>query len=75
MVDYKTDRATTEADREARALHYRPELRAYAAALGRVPGLDVSKGTLLFLGADGAAEVEIDIHDGDGGTHAETTPL
>jgi len=75
VVDYKTDRTTTEADREAKALHYRPQLRAYAAALGRVPGLDVSKGTLLFLGADGSAEMEVDIDDRDGGTHAGTTPL
>jgi ATP-dependent helicase/nuclease subunit A len=60
VVDYKTDRATSEAERATKAEHYRPQLRAYAHALSQVPGLNVASGSLLFLSASGADEVGVD---------------
>jgi ATP-dependent exoDNAse (exonuclease V) beta subunit len=33
ILDFKTDRLSTEKDREARRLHYQPQLDAYAKAL------------------------------------------
>ena len=59
VVDYKTDRVTTDAEMAAKADHYRPQLAAYAAALNQVPGIDVHRGTLLFVGPEAAYEVDV----------------
>lgn len=49
VVDYKTD-AVVAPDR------YRLQIGAYAAALARATGRDVSEGWLVFAGLDGAVE-------------------
>jgi ATP-dependent helicase/nuclease subunit A len=61
VVDYKTDRVTSDAERAVKAEHYRPQLRAYARALSQVPDLTVASGSLLFLSPSGADEVEVDL--------------
>jgi len=61
VVDYKTDRAVTERDRAVKGQHYRPQLRAYAAAVRQVPGLTVESGALLFLSPDAAKTIHLDI--------------
>ena len=48
IVDFKTDRVTPE-DTAARAEHYRPQLEAYAAALGRVLQKPVCEKILYFF--------------------------
>ena len=56
IVDYKTDRVTAE-EVPARAEEYRPQLRAYAAALERILGLPVRRSVLWFLRPGMAAEL------------------
>ena len=48
IVDYKTDRVSA-AEAPARAERYRGQLRAYAAALGRITGMPVGRCVLWFL--------------------------
>jgi len=48
IVDYKTDAVTAE-QVPRRAERYFGQLRAYAAALGRIMGLPVARATLYFL--------------------------
>ena len=48
IIDYKTDRVTSD-EIPARAVHYAPQLRAYAAALGRICSLPVRQCLLYFL--------------------------
>jgi ATP-dependent exoDNAse (exonuclease V) beta subunit len=52
VVDYKTD-AVVAPDR------YRLQIGAYAAALARATGREVSEGWLVFAGVDGAQEREV----------------
>ncbi len=52
VVDYKTD-AVVAPDR------YRLQIGAYAAALARATGREVSEGWLIFAGVDGAQEREV----------------
>jgi ATP-dependent helicase/nuclease subunit A len=75
VVDYKTDRVSGSAEVAAKADHYGPQLRAYAAALRQVPGVEVSGAALLLVGPEGATDVEIDLHDEQGGTDAGPTSL
>jgi len=39
ILDFKTDRISTDEEREARRLHYQPQLDAYASALGKLTRL------------------------------------
>ena len=48
VIDYKTDRVTTDEIPE-RAAHYAPQLRTYAEALGRICALPVRQCLLYFL--------------------------
>ena len=48
VIDYKTDRVTPD-EVPARAAHYAPQLRAYAAALERICALPVRQCLLYFL--------------------------
>ena len=52
VVDYKTD-AVVDPGR------YRLQIGAYAAALARATGREVSEGWLVFAGVDGAEEREV----------------
>lgn len=61
VVDYKTDRANTDGERAAKVEHYRPQLRAYATAIGCVPGLSAESGVLLFLSPDAATSAHVDL--------------
>ena len=61
VVDYKTDRAITDSERAAKVEHYRPQLQAYASAIGRVPNLNVSSGALLFVSPEAATTVPVDL--------------
>ena len=49
VLDYKTDAVTTGAEIDAAAAHHRPQLLAYAWALGRVTNLPVHEIVLAFL--------------------------
>lgn len=75
VVDYKTDRLSGSAEVAAKADHYGPQLRAYAAALRQVPGVEVSGAALLLVGPEGATDVEVDLHDEQGGTDVGPTSL
>ncbi|GAB2854973.1 UvrD-helicase domain-containing protein [Nocardioides pacificus] len=59
VVDYKTDHARTDDERALKTKHYQPQLQAYAAALSRVPGVDVRRGSLLFVGRDDAVDGDV----------------
>lgn len=59
VVDYKTDRAVTDADVRAKVEHYRPQLQAYATAIRRGVGMAPESGTLLFLSTDAARAEEV----------------
>ena len=48
IIDYKTDAVKGE-EFKLRAEHYRPQLMAYAEALGRILGKKVKECTLFFL--------------------------
>ncbi len=50
IVDWKTDRAATAAERREREETYRPQLAAYEEGLGRLlgPGATVKRGLLVF---------------------------
>ena len=56
VIDYKTDYVTKENERE-RAESYRPQLEAYAKALGRITGKPVEKRVLYFFRTGSAVEV------------------
>ncbi len=51
IIDYKTDSVKTPEDIRARAEHYRPQLMAYAEALGRIFKKPVKECLLFFLTA------------------------
>ena len=51
VVDFKTDRITPE-ETAARAEHYRPQLEAYALALGKVLEKEVTEKVLYFFHTD-----------------------
>ena len=61
VVDYKTDRADSEVERFAKVNHYRPQLKAYAEAVDRVPELTVAAGELLFLSPEAATPERLDL--------------
>ncbi len=48
VLDYKTDRAVTEAERELKEKHYAPQLAAYATGVERVTGEAPSLTSLIF---------------------------
>ena len=48
VIDYKTDYVNQNTLPD-KAAEYAPQIRAYAAALGRVLGLPVKEGVLFFL--------------------------
>ena len=50
VVDYKTDRIAGPETLDATAAFYRPQVAAYAAALEKSCGRQVSRCVLLFLG-------------------------
>jgi ATP-dependent helicase/nuclease subunit A len=54
VVDYKTDRAATEPEIQAKAQHFRPQLQVYASAIERGIGVRPAAGLLLFLSAEAA---------------------
>ena len=49
IIDYKTDKVRGEAQITERAEYYRPQLMAYAEALGRIFKKPVKECTLFFL--------------------------
>lgn len=61
VVDYKTDRAASEAERDAKVEHYRPQVSAYASAIGRVPGAVIESGALLFLSPEAATLTRLEL--------------
>jgi ATP-dependent helicase/nuclease subunit A len=61
VVDYKTDRALTSAELDAKAAHYGPQLSAYGAALQVVLNLAIRQGTLLFAGAAEARHRNVEL--------------
>ena len=63
VVDYKTDRVSGDAEVTAKAEHYGPQLRAYADALRRVPGVEVAGAALLLVSPGEAVDVEVDLND------------
>lgn len=75
VVDYKTDRVSGAADAAAKAEHYGPQLRAYAAALRQVPGVEVSGAALLLVNPQGAVDMEVDLDDNREGTDDGPTSL
>ena len=60
VVDYKTDAVTTPDDVDRAAVGYRLQVGAYAAALARVTGREVTEGWLVFAGVDGVQERRVD---------------
>ena len=62
VVDYKTDSARTNAEIDAKAAHYAPQLRAYATALAKATGMSVTGAVLLFLGSDTATARDVALH-------------
>ena len=58
IVDYKTDAVPSAALRR-RTSFYRPQMAAYAHALHRATGRDVTRAVLLFLAPTGATAAEI----------------
>jgi ATP-dependent helicase/nuclease subunit A len=60
VVDYKTDAASTDAQRRQRAASYRLQLATYAHAIEAATGIPVLRGVLCFLDAGGAHEVEVE---------------
>ena len=56
VVDFKTDRITPE-QQPQRAEHYRPQLEAYALALGRVLGKPVSERILYFFNTNSTVDL------------------
>ena len=51
IIDYKTDSVRTAEDIRSRGEHYRPQLMAYARALGRILNKSVKECVLFFLAA------------------------
>jgi ATP-dependent helicase/nuclease subunit A len=51
IIDYKTDNVRTQAEIDARAVHYASQLRVYAMALRRIFGMEVAECLLYFLSA------------------------
>ena len=49
IIDYKTDRIRSQAELEEKTGLYTPQLRAYAAALGRIFAMEVKECVLYFL--------------------------
>ena len=49
IVDYKTDRIHSQVELEEKTRLYTPQLRAYAAALGRIFDMEVKECVLYFL--------------------------
>jgi len=60
VVDYKTDRVDSEADVAAKVAHYRPQLTAYAHAIGQATGRHVARCVLVFAGRDEARQVDVE---------------
>ncbi len=58
IIDYKTDRVRTEDEIARRSEFYAPQLRAYAAALRRIFGMEVSSCVLYYLSAGKIVEIE-----------------
>lgn len=57
IIDYKTDRVRTDEELARRSEFYAPQLRAYAAALRRIFGMEVSSCVLYYLSAGKIAEI------------------
>lgn len=60
IVDYKTDSSDDPADLRRRRDRYTPQIAAYALMLEESTGRSVSRGVLLFLGPNGAHELEVE---------------
>ena len=57
IIDYKTDRVRTDEEIAGRSEVYTPQLRAYAAALRRIFGMEVSSCVLYYLSAGKTVEI------------------
>ena len=57
IIDYKTDNVHTEAGIAQRSAFYAGQLRAYASALRRIFGMEVSGCVLYFLAAGKIVEI------------------
>lgn len=57
IIDYKTDRVRTDEEIARRSEFYAPQLRAYAAALRRIFGMEVSSCVLYYLAAGKIVEI------------------
>ena len=57
IIDYKTDRVRTDEEIARRSEFYAPQLRAYAAALRRIFGMEVSSCVLYYLSAGKIVEI------------------
>ena len=63
IIDYKTDAVRTDADIAQRSAYYTGQLRAYAAALTRIFGMEVSDCVLYFLAAGKTVKIaQKDLH-------------
>ena len=60
IVDYKTDSSDDPAELHRRRDRYTPQLAAYALMLAESTSRTVSRGVLLFLGPNGAHELEVE---------------
>ncbi|MCW2502462.1 MAG: UvrD/REP helicase [Actinomycetia bacterium] len=59
VVDYKTDRAASDAEAAAKAVHYTPQLTAYAQAIETATLRTVSRAVLVFAAPGTAREWEV----------------
>ncbi len=57
IIDYKTDRVKTDDEIARRSKYYAGQLRAYAAALRRIFGMEVDSCVLYYLSAGKIAEI------------------
>lgn len=63
IIDYKTDAVKSDAELQARAEYYAPQLRAYAKALRRIFEMDVKECVLYFLSAGKSVKIaQKDLH-------------